>query len=389
MVTIIYVIDQLNTGGAERQLLELVRHLDRDLFSPIVCSVWGKLGLAENFHDANIKILPFHKRSRWDFKFLIDLVKYIRQHKIHIVQTIMPTANMWGRAAAILAGAPILIASERAVRSDDPTVRVLLDNCLAQFTDAFIVNSKVGAVQWEKLLRKKPGTFSVINNGVDMLRFSSKINDEEKSISVTKLGLNPNSQIVGVIARLSPEKDPATFLKAAAQINKIKPDVQFIWVGDGPIRVETEVMAQSVGLEDIVLFLGERNDVPQLLMLMDLLVLSSAWEGLPNVIIEAMASGKPVVATDVGGVHELVQDGVTGFLVPPGRPIILAEKVLQILNDEILGKQMGMAGKRYAKEHFSLEKMVSTTQDLYRQLLFEKDLLISDKQLKVDIKNYE
>ena len=163
------------------------------------------------------------------------------------------------------------------------------------------------------------------------------------------------------------QKDPEMMLAAAERVASEKPDVVFAFAGEGPLADRCRAVAKARGLDENVRWLGRLDDVGPLLHRMDLLALSARWEGMPNVVLEAMACGKPVVATRAGGTPEVVCDGETGFLAPVGDADSLAARIMELLSDAALRERMGKAGLKRVKEHFSVEKMVAANEALYEE----------------------
>ncbi len=373
MLNLLYVIDQLQTGGTERQLLEFLKRVDRSAFCPKVCPVWGGLGMEKAFTDSGVEVVPIHKRRRWDFTFITRLSRFIHKWPADIVHTTLPTANAWGRVAAIVGRAPLIIASERAIRTTGSRRYLLMDKLLRPFTECLIVNSFEGARHWEKSLDLPAGACRVIYNGVDVERFAPENIPPGRPIALAEsVGLKTDLPIVGVVARLDPQKDPSNFLGAIKHMASRQTRVQFVWVGDGPSRQSAEEMVRAYGIGDKVRFVGEQPDTPAWFSIFDIFVLPSKCEGLPNVLIEAMAMGKAIVATDVGAVSEVVEHGVTGILVPGGDARALASAILELLSDEAMRIQLGRAARIEAARKFSMGRMVNETEALYKDLAARK-----------------
>jgi glycosyltransferase involved in cell wall biosynthesis len=177
--------------------------------------------------------------------------------------------------------------------------------------------------------------------------------------------------VVGTVTRLSPQKAPADFIQTACIIHKEFPDVRFVVVGDGPLRRDTEELSDSLELSDVLTFTGLRHDVPELMATFDIFVLSSLWEGLPRVLPQAMATGLPIVATNVDGNAEAVEDGVTGFLVPVKSPDEIADRIKILLQEPKMALQMGEAGRSRVQE-FGDRRMVMQLEELYLELMEQK-----------------
>ena len=204
-----------------------------------------------------------------------------------------------------------------------------------------------------------------VGTGIDLGRIAEAVAGDEFA---SELGLAGRTTI-GIVAKLSPVKGHQYFLEAAAAIADARSNVAFLVVGDGVRKKELEEMAAELGIADKVIFAGARDDVPSLLKLMDVFVLSSLSEGSPNVVLEAMAAGLPVVATDVGGLPEIVIDGESGILVPPGDSGALAAAVGDLLDDPARAVAMGRTGLALAMERHDIERVVREMEGIMDRLL--------------------
>ena len=372
-INVLYYISDFGTGGAERQVIELLKRLDRDRFSPSVCvsTFWGPLadelfGLQED--GIPIRVLP---RSRTaDFWFLVRLVQLLRTKRVHILHTYIFSANWRGVIAGRLAGVPIIVSSERTASPPRRRVYETINRMVMRCADRMVVNSRAGA-SW---LMRDGHDFSdrvvIVPNGVEVSKFKGvNVHAKKKELGL----LDGQEAVVGLVAGFRPPKDHQTFFRAAALVRERYPQARFLCIGEnGRSSGWARDLVKTLGLAESVIFLGEREDVEALVCVLDIGVLSSAWEGLPNSILEYMAAGKPVVATNVGGCPELVLDGETGFLVPPGDPERMAAAIISLLSDRDMARRMGHAGLDRVKEHFSMEACVNATYRLYEDLIEEK-----------------
>jgi glycosyltransferase involved in cell wall biosynthesis len=219
-----------------------------------------------------------------------------------------------------------------------------------------------------RVIRIRPDRLLVIPNGISLEDVPPADPAEARAI----LGLSADTLVMGTVGRLQPVKGTRYLLEAFTQLAAVHEDVVLLLVGDGPERASLQVLAQQLGIAKSVRFLGDRQDVSRCLHTMDVFVLPSIWEGMPNAALEAMAVGLPVVATAAGGTPEVVVDGVTGLLVPPRDPDALARAVARLLRDSDLRRTMGQAGRVRAKQRFSIEETVRRTEELYTTLLKEK-----------------
>jgi len=357
---VMFVITSMPVGGAETLLVNLVRRMDRTRFEPeLVClKEFGPLGDVLAQEIPAFTGLLAHK---YDFAVLGRLTRLLKDRQIDAVVTVGTGGDkmFWGRLAAKRAGVPVILSALHSTGLPDHVE--LPNRLLAPITDGFI---GVAAPHAQYLIAKEgcPArkTF-VIPNGVDTDRFQPLPADETLRASV---GLPANAPVAAIVAALRPEKNHELFLRAAAIVHQSQPSAQFMIIGDGARRGELESLTESLGLKSVVHFLGTRSNVAELLALAKVLVLSSHMEANPVSIIEALACGKPVVATNVGSIPETVHEGVNGYLVPAGNEQALAEKIEQVLFEPGLADRLGSAGRRGVVDHWSLDRMVNGYQDL-------------------------
>jgi glycosyltransferase involved in cell wall biosynthesis len=362
-VRVLFLIDELDIGGTEQQILELVKRLDRGRYLPMVCCFRPGRVSAE-IEAAGVRVFTLKKRAAVDPGLVLAMARLMRRERVDLVQTYLFTANTWGRLAAILARVPIIVSSERNVDMWEERYKQTIGTWLDRWTRLTIGNSE--AVKGY-LTRKglPPEKIQVVYNGVDTSRFDAPVTPD---VTKSELGIPLHHAVVGLLARLEPQKDPRTFLQVAAMVAERLPAVSFLVVGGGSLQRELAEEAQALGIGERVIFTGPRRDVPRLLAACDVSVNSSLKEGLSNTIMESMAAGKPMVATRVGGNAELVQDGVTGFLVRPRDAVGLAAAVQRLLEDPALAKSMGARAKIRIAQRFSVEAMVEGTERLYDEL---------------------
>jgi glycosyltransferase involved in cell wall biosynthesis len=310
--------------------------------------------------------------NRVDIIGAVGLALVMQKERVHVLYTSnQPLTQWWGLLTARLAGVPVIVSTCHQ-DSRDPAYgrKSQLVNWLTQrWTDSFIVLSpshKDVISRWGKI---NVNHITVIPNGVDMTPFMAAVNVMQIR---HKLGLPFEGPILGIVAMLRPEKDHEAFLRAAQIIHAARPDCHFLIIGDGPERARLTALAGQLQIAHCTHFLGRRDDVPELMAICDVGILSSRLETFPVAILEFMAAGKPVVATEVGRLSELVVHGKTGWLVPPGNPEALAKTALQVLEEPIMAARMGVAGWRRVEQHFTVDRMVSATEVLLETLLEKK-----------------
>ena len=366
-MNILYVVTSLDVGGTQKMLYETIKNMDRDKYQIVVCSlkkggIYGKI-----LSDLDIKIISLKMNNRSGllniFIFIpsvLKLSKIIHKEKIDIVHSWLFQANIISRISARLAGVNRVISSVR-VMEQEKKWQLSIERITSNLCKKIIVNSR--ALK-NFLLEKNVADsekIEVIYNGIEVSENSDKRN------IFKELGLKENEKIIGTVGRLHKQKGIEYFLESAKIIlPSVGFSLKFIIVGDGPERKKLESKARRLGIKNEVLFTGIREDAINLISIMDIFVLPSLWEGTPNVVLEAMLWGKPVISTEVGGVPELIENQVDGILVKPGNPVALADAVLQALKNERESIQMGIRAKEKVKKYFSIEKMVEQTEKLYQ-----------------------
>jgi len=361
-----YVIGELGKGGAEYQLYELLRHLDRRRFAPGVFVLAPGGWWIEPIRALGVPVEEIPRRGPADVRRLARLRASLRRFAPHLLHAILWSGNSYGRLAALGLGIPVVIAAERVV-TPYRGWQVMVERALDRVTDGYLVNCEAIAawqVERKRLPREK---IEVIPNGIDLGRLPPFSLDRRAARSAA--GLRRDRRLVAGVGRLDAQKDFPTFLRAAAMIAAEVPDVDFLVVGEGGERAALEALARRLGLGARVVFTGLRHDVPRLLAAVDVFALTSLYEGFPNVLLEAMATGAVAVATDVGGCRELVTSGETGLLVPPRAPAAVAAAVGRVLRDPALARRLATAARQRVEGAFSIDVMARRTMDAYLRRL--------------------
>jgi glycosyltransferase involved in cell wall biosynthesis len=289
-------------------------------------------------------------------------VRELRKFRPAILQTFLFHANLAGRIGGRLAGIKTIVSGIR-VAEKRTRVPLWIDHWTNGLVRANVCVSQAVADFSISQSGLAPKKMVVIPNGVDVARIAGAAPAE-----LTMLGIPPGSQVILTVGRLDQQKGLLNLVEAAAVVAPKFPNAHFLWVGEGPQRPELDRLIRQKDLATRIHLAGWRPDVPELLAAGTALVLSSLWEGMPNVVLEAMAAGLPIVATRVEGTSELVIDGRTGLLVPANSPLELAAAIETILTDPVQSKVMGLCGRERAAE-FSWDKMVDRYCELYSSLL--------------------
>ncbi len=375
-IPILYVIPHMSFGGAQKHLLEVLRLLDRQRFSPLLCCLTtdreGSSHFLQRVRELDVPIIDAGVRSASNslirphtFLQMLRLARMLRERRVQIVHSYLFHANWFGTITGRLAGVPVVIASKRSLdvytRIGERWACRLVNRLSNRVTvNALAVRDHVHQTEGcplEKIV--------VIPNGIDPTRVNSK-NGTGRTESLNSV---PSGPVVGTVGRLSWKKGQEDLLKAAALVLSRVPKACFLLVGGGPLQGELQSRARKLGIEDHVRFAGSVEDGAAVLSQMDIFVLPSHMEGMSNSLLEAMAAGKPIVATNVGGNPEVVVDGKTGLLVPPKNPKALARAILRLLANPGLARSLGEAGRVRVESEFTLEKMVARMEALYDRLL--------------------
>lgn len=385
---VLFVIGTLDLGGAERQLVELASHLDRTKFTPAVCCLFGRGALVSELDAAGVPVFAADISSvRTEHGFgrvrallrvpggLLRFWRIVRRVDPDVLHGVLFQAYVLGAFVGRLAGVPVVVASRRSLShfKRDRTVLRRFERLANRLTDAIVANSEAvrrDAVQTEHLPVDR---VEVIYNGLAAARYEGR--PSPALADQLALGGGP---VLLVLANLIPYKGHAYFLPALVEVRRRFPTAVALLVGDGPARGALEAEADRLGLSSAVRFLGSRTDVPDLLALADLLVHPSTEEGFCNALIEAMAAGKPVVATDVGGNAEAVVSGETGWIVPARDPERLAAATIDVLARPDRGRAMGEAGRRRVRDRFDRRLMVQQYEALYARLLASRERAAAD-----------
>ncbi|MBI5375890.1 MAG: glycosyltransferase [Candidatus Schekmanbacteria bacterium] len=367
---LVRIISDLPVGGVERRLVGLLPKL-KDAFNVSVVCIREKGALAHELEEQGIPVHLIHFKGRLHPASLRKLSKFLRENQTHIVHTHMYRPGISGTISAWLAGVPVVISNVHNVAQWDTKRQAFMDRLVNPIRDSVIAVSGEVKKDFIENTGLNEDKCTVIYNGVDTSKFRPDYPGKNRIIEEFKIA--EGEKTVVNIARLVAQKDHLTFFKAAAEVIKKYPGkVRFLIVGGGRAHEEALKAARETGIEGNVIFTGRRNDIPEILSASDISVLSSLKEGFSNVILESMASGKPVVATDVGGNMEAIEEGETGFLVKAGDFNTMSDRILQLFQDENLKKSMGIKARKRAEDFFSIEKMIEKTTNLYFNLLKKK-----------------
>lgn len=381
-----HLITQLELGGAQQNTLYTVGHLDRAAFAPSLIA--GPGGILDDdaralsgvvFETCPWLARPVHP---WrDARALADLVARLRRLAPHVVHTHSSKAGILGRVAAAIAGVPVIVHTVHGwgfTPNQSPAVRrafVLAERAVTGLTDQLVAVSRANARLGEQERVAPASSFAIIHSGIELARF--------RQVGLgralrAQLGLAAGTPLVGMVACLKPQKAPDDFVRVAALVAAERPDARFVVAGDGEERPALLALIREHGLGERVTLLGWRRDTEEVIGALDVLVLTSLHEGLPRVVPEAMAAGKPVVATAVDGTPEAVVPGETGYLRAPRDVAGMAQDVLALLADEPLRVRMGLRANRLVLP-WDIDEMVRAQERLYTGLAERRGLPLTSR----------
>ncbi len=320
-------------------------------------------------------------RPMMDLKAILDLTGHLKRKPYHVVHTHNSKAGFIGRLSAKLARVPVIVHTVHGFafhQQEPPWRRFLfrnLERLASHWCDKMIFISQP-LVDWaleEKI--GSAGRMARIYSGIEMDRFHP-VSEEEKKNLKRKWGLHEQDAVIGIVSKLWEGKGHALLIRAFKKIRREKPQARLVIVGEGSLMESLRDLVTRLELSDAVIFTGFLEDVPQILATFDVAVLPSYFEGMGRVLLEAMAMEKPVVGTAVGGIPDLIEQGLNGYLVSPGSEKELAAAVLKILDDKSLALEMGQAGRRKMTDRFSAESMVQSIENVYSELLKKKGICL-------------
>lgn len=354
------MITELDVGGAEKQFVHLATGLDRALFEPHVFCLAGEGPMIAPLRDANIPVTPVSARSRCDVDALRRLAAGLRAFRPDLLQSFLFHANIAGRLAARSAGRPRVVSGIRV--AERRKWHLWADRLTERLVNRHICVSHSVARYSQETAGLDPRKILVIPSGIDAERFVNAIPAQFPGQPRGK-----KDSTILFIGRMEPQKNPQLLIEAFRQLHKQDPRLHLVMVGTGSL--ESSLRQATSDLPDHILWLGQRDDVPGLLKAASCLALPSRWEGMPNVVMEAMAAGLPVVALAAEGVSELLADGKYGEIVPQPTPEAFASSLQSLLGDRPLATNRSKLSQSHVLEELTVPRMVSRYQTVYLELL--------------------
>jgi len=360
MKNVLHLSESSETGGAESVLIRLVEGLDKTRYTSTVCLLsdgWLKTELDKRRVETVVIPQPHSLDVRW----LLQVLRLLKERHIDVMHSHEFATNVYATLLSKITGVPSVATAHGKNYYGDKWRRRAAYRFTARHSTMVAVSHDLKRFLTEQI-GIPPRNIRVVHNGIDLRQYSI---NAASSASRADLGIGASQRVIGTVGNLFAVKGQTYLLKACKALADAYPNIALLIAGEGEELSSLRKEASDLGIADNVKFLGFRSDVPSLLQAMEVFVLPSLSEGLPLSLLEALALQKPVVATNVGGIPEIVQDGLAGFLVPPGSPEALAERILLLLRSPATADRFGKAGRRRVEEAFDVAKMIEEYQSLY------------------------
>lgn len=378
MIKVLYFLTSPVRGGVEEHVLSMIQRMDRRRFAIVlVCPPALLAAFRDDLADLPVETFPIVVDTPTRPGHLVNLgrlYRFLRRTRPDIVNCHLLRATLIGAPLARLAGVRTVIATNhgpepwrRGPIKSSYLVDRLVDRCIDR-TIAVCQSAKDHLVRTKRL---DPRKITVVHNGRDLSAFAP-LPVEEARRARRELGLRDGEAAVGVVGRLDIQKGHRHLLDAMPEVLATRPNTRLVFVGEGNLRGVLEMQARQLGIAHRVVFAGFRSDVQRMFGAMDVVALPSLWEGLPLTVIEALATGKPMVASAVDGVLDMVSDGVTGLLVPPGDSAALAKGILSLLDDPDMARRLGDSGRAAMLERFDIRHQIEATVRVYEDCLRQR-----------------
>jgi glycosyltransferase involved in cell wall biosynthesis len=344
-------------------VVNLATGLNPDKFERSICCIGPKGDLADLAENKGVQVFSLEKADGFQWRLIFRLRKLLKRQKVHVLHSHNAGFLLYGAPAARLARKVVMVHTEhgRLLHEFDNERMNSIERFLSRWTDAMVAVSEPTRETYVDLTGLDPDRIKVVGNGVDIGRFQIPADARLRE----SLGIQPADHVIGNIARLSIEKDHAGLIEAFSRMLDWSKNLKLLLVGDGEERQNLEALVKKLRIDHKVIFTGIRRDIPALVAIMDIFCLSSRTEGMPLTLLEAMAAGKGIVCTEVGGIPNIIRSGYNGFLVPPEKPEKLAEALFTLVQDRNLAGRMRNAARKDAEKFYSLEKMIQSYENIY------------------------
>jgi glycosyltransferase involved in cell wall biosynthesis len=358
-------------GGAERVAMEIATRLDQRRFESLFCAsrYWegartdSVRDAERRMDEAGVRYFGLGRRSSTDLYRWLPLSRILRRERVDVLHAHMFGSNAWGTVIGRLARVPVIVAHEHTWSYEGRPLRRLVDReVIGRGSTVFIAVSRDDRRKMIEIEGVNPKKILHVPNGIAPPPPPSGADVR------SELGIPAGAPVIGTVSVLRPQKALDGFIRASAQLLRDNPDLRVLLAGDGPLRGELTELVDSLGAADRLMMLGYRSDAPDVMAALDVAVSSSAFEGSPLAVMEYMEAARPIVATRVGGVPDLIEDGVNGLLVEPGDVPALAGAIRRLLDDPDAARRMGEAARERRRREFTVDLMVRRFEALYERL---------------------
>lgn len=372
-IRVLLFIDSLGAGGAQRQVVETALQLARLGFQVTLAIYHDIRELDEGLAAAGVRVVLVKKCAKLDGRFLWNLYRLFRSVRPDVLHCFLFTPNLWGRLIGRVAKVPVIITSERNIDLPKSRLRVWIERLAHPLSDGIIVNAEAIRDVLMSAAHIPAQKIFTIYNGVDVVRFAPQ---QVAKVVAARARFNVAKDELAIVVpgRIMPQKNHLCLVKALSMLDEHQRDgLKVFFVGsplDPVYKSKVERIVSDSGLEDKVIFTGRREDIEVVYTMADIVVLPSLWEGFPNVLLEAMAAGVPVVASDIADNHRLVKNQTTGFLFPSDDAPSLAHVLSNLIAMSPEARaELGKAGRREVCGHYTLRSLTNATTELYARLL--------------------
>jgi glycosyltransferase involved in cell wall biosynthesis len=370
-IKITHLITELSYGGAQKVLINLLSNIDKEKYKcSVVCFYNGESPVAQDIRDLSIEVIDLKMTNKFRVDALYRLSSILKSQKPNILHSWMFHPVLAGRIFGCLHKIPVIISSRHNVNIGG-LFREMINRLTAQMDDHVIAVCEVARQTEIKRAHILPDKVTTIYNGINLEEYLTILRSRDEIRKY--LGVTNEDFVVVSTGRMHYQKGYSILINAISLITNTYPSIKLLLVGDGPVRSILEKYALELGISNQIMFTGQRSDISDILHASDVYISSSLWEGSSISIIEAMASGLPIIATKVGGTPELVEDKVSGILVPSRNPSIIAQAIIELYTNAELRKNIGIQARQRAIKNFSSKEMVKKIEKLYLKLLKEKN----------------
>lgn len=370
---VLIVISNMEFGGAQRQIVELINNMDQSKFEVHLCSLSEYIPLVEKLNK-KVPVHIIHKNYKFDFSVVFKLAKLIRQYKFHIIHSYLFDAEIAARLAAKLSLTKIkVIGSERNADYTMKPIQIKAYKLTKGFVTSIIANSQSGADFNAQQTGQPKSKYHVVYNGVDTLRFKKQKSEKIRE----KLGIDLNCKLIGMFASFKQQKNHFYLIEALKEVKRKGYKFKLLLVGDtlygglhgsDEYTIKVKEKIEEYNLIDNVIYLGNRNDIEHIYPACDFTILPSLFEGTPNVALESMACEVPVIATNVSDNNIIIDDSTNGFIVPLDNVAILQNRIITLLGNNQLIREMGKRSRQKISQNYSSIKLAENTQNIYKRI---------------------